>query len=253
MGGGNHTEVQAMRVMHQPTITFAPTGIGKFFPNLKGLSFMNCNLKAISKEHLEEFPEMLQVAYNLNQIEVIPGDLFIYTPKIKLANFAGNNIKHIGVGLFKPIPNLEYIWLAKNVCIDMNTNGKGLKKLKKEIRKKCRMGGKTDCKKVPKIFRIDEEKVVDTCEVVHVYRFKPKPRHELIRMEREKEEKDAKDREHLINNVLRITEYDSPLERYIQAMMNLPSQASLPQYEPPPLDWQKLEKKTRKSKKSVKK
>lgn len=75
MGGGNHTEVKAIRVMHQTTITFVPIGIGKFFPNLLGLSFMNCNIKTITKDHLIEFPEMLQVSYKLNQIEVLPGDL----------------------------------------------------------------------------------------------------------------------------------------------------------------------------------
>lgn len=255
MGGGNHTEVEAMRIMHQPTLAIIPTGIEKFFPNLKGLSFLNCNVRSITKDHLVAFPEMLQVSYNLNQIEVIPGDLFIYTPKLKLVNFAGNNIKHIGVGLFKPLKQLDYIWLEKNVCIDMNSRKKELKKLNKEIRKSCRMGGKSDCKKIPLAFRFEKKTEIDTCEYVHVYRFKQKPMHELIRLQREKEEKEAKDREHHINNILRICEADSPLLRYFQVMLNEPGQESLPQFEPPSFDFVKLEKDTRKKnyKKKMKK
>lgn len=74
MIGGNHTEVQALRFLHKTNITFIPNGIGQFFPNLKGLSFLNCNIKNISKDHLAEFPEMYQVSYSLNQIEVVPSD-----------------------------------------------------------------------------------------------------------------------------------------------------------------------------------
>lgn len=246
MGGGNHSEVEAMRVMHQQSLTFIPTGIEKFFPNLKGLSFLNCNVRSVTKDHLMEFPEMLQLSYNLNQIEVLPGDLFIYTPKLKLVNFAGNIIKHIGVGLLKPVPQLDYIWLEKNVCIDMNSKRAQFKKLNKEIRKNCRMGGRSDCKKIPLAFRVEQKTVKDMCDVVHVYVFKEKPRHELIRLQREKEEKDAKDREHYIDNILRICEADSPLLRYMQKMLNLPGKESLPQYEPPPFDFVKLEKETRK-------
>lgn len=74
MIGGNNTEVQALRFMHKPNITFLPNGIGKFFPNLLGLAFLNCNIKTISKDHLAEFPNMYQVSYSLNQIEYVPGD-----------------------------------------------------------------------------------------------------------------------------------------------------------------------------------
>ncbi|KAG5668100.1 hypothetical protein PVAND_016054 [Polypedilum vanderplanki] len=221
MIGGNNSEVEAMRFMHKPKITFIPNGIGKFFPNLKGLTFLNCNIKKISKDHLAEFPEMMQVSYNFNQIEVIPGDLFIYTPKLQLVNFASNNIKRIGAGFFKPLKSLEYIWFEKNSCIDMNAKVSDFKTLKKQIKKNCRRNG-VDCKKLPRAFtRWNETKPVDMCEVVQIYRFKPKPRHELLKLEREKAEKTKKEEQDYMNLVLKVCEFPDQLYRFFESVYHV--------------------------------
>ncbi|KAL7013939.1 hypothetical protein ACKWTF_015657 [Chironomus riparius] len=218
MIGGNLTEVDALRFMHKENITFIPNGIGKFFPNLKGLSFMNCNIKTISKDHLAEFPQMFQLSYSLNAIEYVPGDTFIYTPKVQLINFSGNNIKRIGLGLFKPLKNLQYIWFEKNVCINMNAKVSAFKQLRQEIKQHC-YGGKTECSKIPRILtRWNDTKPVEMCELIKVYKFKPKPWHELEKFEREKAQNERKQKEDYIKKVLKICEYPTPVYRFIETI-----------------------------------
>ncbi|KAG5668104.1 hypothetical protein PVAND_016058 [Polypedilum vanderplanki] len=197
MIGGNNSEVEAMRFMHKPKITFIPNGIGKFFPNLKGLTFLNCNIKKISKDHLAEFPEMMQVSYNFNQIEVIPGDLFIYTPKLQLVNFASNNIKRIGAGFFKPLKSLEYIWFEKNSCIDMNAKVSDFKAMKKQIKKNCRRNG-VDCKKLPEHLQDGMKQKQSICVKLFIFTVSSQ-NHVMscLKLERDKAEKTKKRRTRL--------------------------------------------------------
>lgn len=143
---------------------------------------------------------------------------FIYTPKLKIINFASNNIKRIGSNLFKPLKNLEYIWFEKNSCIDRNSRNFELKSLRKEIKSRCRAGG-TECQKIPRVLtRWNVTKPVEACEVVQVYRFKPKPRHELERFEREKAAKAQKDREDHMNNDLKISEFPDTIYRFFETV-----------------------------------
>lgn len=63
---GNYN-VNFLQVADQP-IGFIPSGIGTYFKNLVGLRFNGCEIKEISKEDLQPFPELkfLSLSSNLN-------------------------------------------------------------------------------------------------------------------------------------------------------------------------------------------
>lgn len=106
------------------------------------------------------------------------------------------------------------------------------------------MGGRVDCKKIPAAFtKWNATKAVDTCDYVHVYRHRNKPLHELIRLEREKEEKDAKEREHLVKHVLRICEWEDEIFRFLAVAFGINITEDQPVYEPPKKKKKKNKKK----------
>lgn len=120
--------------------------------------------------------------------------------------------------MLKPLKSLQYIWLEKNACINKNAKQDELKKLKKEIRKFCRLGG-TECQKLPRAFtKWNETKPVDNCEAIKIYRFKPKPRHELIKLEREKAADERKEHTDYLNLVEKICENNDEIYRFFETI-----------------------------------
>jgi hypothetical protein len=100
----------------------------------------------------------------------------------------------------------------------MNARISDFKDLRKAIKKGCRLSG-TECQKLPRAFtRWNETKPIDMCEVVQVYRFKPKPRHVLIRAEREKAEKTKKDDQDYMNLVLKVCENGDEIYRFFESV-----------------------------------
>jgi hypothetical protein len=82
------------------------------------------------------------------------------------------------------------------------------------------MGGRVDCKKVPRAFTAWNETrlIVDTCEAVIIHRFKQKPTHELVKMQREKDEDDERKRRKIIDEVYKVCEYGDDLYRFFEAV-----------------------------------
>jgi hypothetical protein len=116
---------------------------------------------------------------------------------------------------------LEFVWFERNVCVSRNVRAKDLKEFKMEIRKKCKMGGKNDCAKIPPVLtRWNATNVINMCDAVKFYKFKPKPKHILERENQKKEEEIDRKRQHYVENVMKITEYPPAIVRYIEALFN---------------------------------
>lgn len=59
-----------------------PEGFGTFFPNLKGFYIRDSKVKTISKHDLQ-FQSLLYFYLAFNELEILDGDLFEFTPKLK--------------------------------------------------------------------------------------------------------------------------------------------------------------------------
>lgn len=100
----------------------------------------------------------------------------------------------------------------------MNAKAADFKLLKKEIKQYC-YGGKTECSRIPRIMTSwNDTKPVEMCDFIKIYKFKPKPWHELERFEREKVQSERKQKEDYIKKVLKICEYPDPIYRFFETI-----------------------------------
>lgn len=108
--------------MKDKTINYLPSGFGKFFNKLFGLSVENCGLKELTQENLKEFPKLKHIWIFKNSIEILPKRLFKYNPDLIYINFNSNKIKEIDRKLFDNLKYLKTIEMRSNICINMKTS-----------------------------------------------------------------------------------------------------------------------------------
>ncbi|KAG5666401.1 hypothetical protein PVAND_014430 [Polypedilum vanderplanki] len=117
----------------------------KSFSLLQALAVSNCGLREIKREDLIGLHDLRVLWLNDNEIEFLPGDLFIDMKKLEYVSFEKNKIRFIDAELLDPLPNLKLINFYGNVAIDkvynstFSTQGNAsLEGIKIEIRTKCR-------------------------------------------------------------------------------------------------------------------
>ena len=100
----------------------------------------------------------------------------------------------------------------------MNAKAADFKLLRKEIKQHC-YGGKTECSRIPRVMTSwNDTKPVEMCDFIKIYKFKPKPWHELEKFEREKVQNERKQKEDYIKKVLKICEYPDPIYRFFETI-----------------------------------
>lgn len=96
-----------------------PEGFGTFFPNLKGFYIRDSKVKTISKHDLQ-FQSLLYFYLAFNELEILDGDLFEFTPKLQDLYLQSNLIRHVGPNLLSSLDYLREAWFGSNQCIHRN-------------------------------------------------------------------------------------------------------------------------------------
>lgn len=126
--GKTYTDVGHLNVETRPD--FIPKGIELYFPNLLSLRWFKTNLSVISKEDLRPFPQLKVLYLPVNQIVVLGGDLFSFTPDLLWISFIQNQIEQVGHDLLTDLKDLERVFFNENPCInDYAIDREGIKRL----------------------------------------------------------------------------------------------------------------------------
>lgn len=115
LSGRTDINVQAV-TLNNNSLTFLPSNIDEFFPNLRVIQMINTNLKSLISDDLKPFPRLEAIGFYNNQIETLDGDLFEHTPLLQHINFAGNSLTNVGPNIFTPVPLLRQMHLSGNLC-----------------------------------------------------------------------------------------------------------------------------------------
>jgi hypothetical protein len=122
------------------TINFFPRGLTKVFKNIDSVWIHKGGLKEISKDDLEQFGEKLtELKLGYNELKVIEGDLFVFTPNLIWLDLKNNKIVHIDSGAFGGLENLGFLFLDDNPCtLTMQTTDADPKPVAREVEKSCK-------------------------------------------------------------------------------------------------------------------
>jgi hypothetical protein len=113
-GKGNE-DVEAFR--ENGTLTFIPTNLAIFFPNLKTIIFESPLLK-LSSSDLKPFPDLLRFYSWNGKFTSIDGDLFQYTSKLKIIYFSVPELKNVGANFLNGLEDLSYVEFEDCECIE---------------------------------------------------------------------------------------------------------------------------------------
>lgn len=120
-------------------IHYFPRGLGKIFKNLKAIQLYNIGLKTIHQSDLKDFPNLMNILFRLNNVEILEKDLFKFNPKLEVINFEFNPISHIDPNVFVKLINLRTLYLGRNTCasIAANNNSTAVQKVIETLKTKC--------------------------------------------------------------------------------------------------------------------
>jgi hypothetical protein len=100
----------------------------------------------ISEEDFKLLPNLRSIFMYKNQIKVLSKNLFLNNPLIGEIKLDSNNISTID-GTFDNLKSLIYLYLDKNVCIDVAALGRtDIEKKIPVINQKCKIYTVDDCK-----------------------------------------------------------------------------------------------------------
>lgn len=102
---------------NEKQLNFFPTGLTKFYKNLKTLSATRAGIKEISQEDFKVFGENLTTIYfGHNKIQVIEADIFEFNPNLEKIYLHSNKITHIEEGALESLEKLNTITFNGNPC-----------------------------------------------------------------------------------------------------------------------------------------
>lgn len=136
--GKNTSDIQRLNIYDQK-LNFIPRSIGYFYPNLLAISFYLCSLVSVSNFDLKQLLKAIHIEFTNNLLEHIPGDLFLFNPKLQDVDFSRNRIKSVGKGILQPVEELHTIHFISNICINgrVLTNKDALQDFQKQLEEKC--------------------------------------------------------------------------------------------------------------------
>lgn len=115
--GKANSDVQCFYINEQK-ITYFPTNVNVFFPNLLALDVSISNLQSITAEALKPFPNLLAFSSWINNMESIAGDLFKYTRKLRYIAMYDSGVRVVGKGLLDGLNDLTRADFRMNSCIN---------------------------------------------------------------------------------------------------------------------------------------
>lgn len=118
--GMTNADVKGLWVYGQPHLKEIPSGIGNYFPNLLGFTWIYMNLTSISSEDLKPFPNLITLSLHHNHFVALDGDLLQHTRKLQVIFFDNNLLRHVGHDLLRGLVNLTRAQFSLNPCINMD-------------------------------------------------------------------------------------------------------------------------------------
>lgn len=119
---GNHSpgltnnEVRGFRVRNQQ-IPGLPRNLHQYFPNIEAYTVLHGMLSEISREDLKHFPNLRQIDFNFNNIQVLRRNLFEGNSQLEFISFDNNLIRHVAHHVFDNL-KLTILALRPNTCIN---------------------------------------------------------------------------------------------------------------------------------------
>lgn len=139
MEGKSANDVKGMFVDTQK-LQFIPKGLGEAFKNLEVLHILNSELKVITKEDLQQFPNLKSLWVNDCDLQRLESGLFKFNPKLKEIRFQYNEIDFIASDVFEPLKDLEKADFGANSCISSRAyDRKQLEGIFREILRNCQL------------------------------------------------------------------------------------------------------------------
>lgn len=75
--------VEGFGAWYNRKIEYLPSNLGETYPNLVGMQFGHCSIKAITKKNFKFLNKLRQLLLRDNQIGVIADDTFDYIPVVE--------------------------------------------------------------------------------------------------------------------------------------------------------------------------
>jgi hypothetical protein len=114
--------VKRLNIDHQ-VVYYIPAGLENIFPNLIAIRIAFCQLKTISASNLSPFPNLVEINFPFNDIEILPADLFsVAGKKAQYVDFGGNKITKTGKDVLQGLssPVFQSINFGGNTCVNLN-------------------------------------------------------------------------------------------------------------------------------------
>jgi Leucine-rich repeat (LRR) protein len=136
--GKNNDNVEGLWVIYNQ-IHYFPRGLNKFFKNLKAIRIYYSGLKAIHQSDLKDFPKLVYLSLDSNNLEILEENLFEFNPNLEEISLHFNQISHIDSKVFEKLTKLTTLWLSLNTCIDMfaSNNATAVRKIIKTAQSQC--------------------------------------------------------------------------------------------------------------------
>jgi Leucine rich repeat len=116
-------QVEVIEMTNQ-NCPYIPRGWRKFFKHsITGLNISHSELSSVHAKDLKHFPKLIVLQLRGNFIQVLPHDLFAYTPHIKYLNVKDNRISFVEPNAFDFLKNLREIDFTNNICFNDEAYG----------------------------------------------------------------------------------------------------------------------------------
>lgn len=117
MGGRSYSDVEVFRIWNFQVVNQIPLGLGGFFPNIILVDWFRGNLTTISAFHLEQFPNLIMLNLEHNNLVSLDGDLFRHVGLLEWIAISDNMLQNAGVGLLDDLHDLNTAHFESNPCI----------------------------------------------------------------------------------------------------------------------------------------
>ncbi|KAL7011515.1 hypothetical protein ACKWTF_014299 [Chironomus riparius] len=100
------------------TMQFFPSGLDKYFKNIKAIYIQSCQLKEIHQSDLKQFPKLISLSFYFNSIKSIEAGLFDFNPNLQLIAFLEQQIVRIDPNVFDHLGKLESFYFHLVPCVN---------------------------------------------------------------------------------------------------------------------------------------
>ena len=110
--------------IYRKTMSFVPQGFGEKFPEVEGLQIYDSKLKEVQKIDFAQFPNLKELLLNLNDLQILPADLFEDNLEIVCVEMESNKLIAVATNILAPLKKLEQIRFYGNPCIDQGAENR---------------------------------------------------------------------------------------------------------------------------------